>query len=571
MKVRDLLKYVLAPFRALAKWMGKEGINAYSELAGNLDISKKTVEYIKDQVAINSIDENMFIHPEMKEKVKELKEAWKHSPETVADIAQDLLKVISGWVSEMEFQNIAGFKVTKTNTPTLNNLFNLIAVITDINAFISILGIIGDAIPLIDIQNLGRELRSYIEYSGLGQYVGYGFGMILANALQDKISYETHEQQQITIPPPQDLITMLVRETFDEERMKALIEGYPAEAFEPYMKKHGYSPFWSKKYWGSHWRLPPPEQLNEMLHRGLIDRETWKKYMKYNDYIPEMIPKYEGIIYSPYTRVDTRRMYELFVIDEQEMIDNYKALGYDQEHAEKLALWSKVYTQVPNLRAIYRNGWITSDQLMQELLDLGLTQQQAQNIYKQYIKIDKPERTQNERDLTKSEIVKGVKIYFKVKKEIDDLNAYIQWMQDNNYSQEEIQSYIDYRNERKTYLNTLPMNPDLAVQMLKNMGYDESEAKYIIWVNTEVQLGSPETPAEFEYMTELDAAASGKELKKVTNDRIAYLEAETKRYRGIIRMLEKEGKEAELKKARETLAELQRQLLEERLKLTKKP
>jgi len=170
--------------------------------------------------------------------------------------------------------------------------------------------------------------------------------------IKHEIAYLQPYQQALnrihlhTIPSPQDLITFLVREAFDPERLPVLLEGYPGTDFEEPMKLHGYAPSWSKFYWAAHWRLPSVGDLNEMLYRGNIDMNTWKKYMQYNDYIPEMIPQYNKIIYKPYTRVDVRRMYKAGVIDRDEVKKNYKWLGYDDEHAELLTQWvEKSYSE----------------------------------------------------------------------------------------------------------------------------------------------------------------------------------------------------------------------------------
>jgi len=178
-----------------------------------------------------------------------------------------------------------------------------------------------------------------------------------------------------------------------------------------------------------------------MLQRQVIDRETWMRYVIYNDYIPEAVPWLEKIIYEPYTRVDARRMWALGVISDEELERNYRDLGYDEEHARKMALWTKVYERLPDLERMYRNGWITSEEFKAHLKELGLSDDQVDWIFKTVVPRSRLERTKKERDLTKTDILKLHRIG-----EIDDLQA---------------------------------------KEMLMDLGYDEVEADYLIALNKE--------------------------------------------------------------------------------------
>lgn len=139
------------------------------------------------------------------------------------------------------------------------------------------------------------------------------------------------------IPGPQDLISMAVKEAFDDDfaRENRTDEGLPAE-FVTWAGKQGLSADWCKRYWREHWQLPSPNQVFEMLHRGQIDFDALDRYLKAADYAPFWRDKLRSISYNPYTRVDVRRMYKLGILAVNEVRKAYRDIGYDEEHAENL-------------------------------------------------------------------------------------------------------------------------------------------------------------------------------------------------------------------------------------------
>jgi len=243
-------------------------------------------------------------------------------------------------------------------------------------------------------------------------------------------------------PGPTDLIRFAFREVWDPTRRQELLEeGYPGE-FATQMLFQGYNQSWTESYWAAHWTLPSVGELNEMLHRGAIDEATWDRFVKYNDFDPKVRPWLKAISYNPYTRVDSQRMWSLDLLTEQELKDNYKALGYDENHAQRMTLWTKINVLATELRARYSKGWITAAQVKAELISEGMPAAKVEIWVQRIVKAEAAARTDTEKDLTKSEIIKG-------------------------YTKET----IDY---------------PTALAMLIDMGYDSDEAEYILIVNTAV-------------------------------------------------------------------------------------
>ncbi len=282
-------------------------------------------------------------------------------------------------------------------------------------------------------------------------------------------------------PTPSDLVTWQAREVYEPDAVEkygldAELENVDQEPFA----KAGVTPEQVRNFWRAHWQHPSYQQVTEMLHRDIIsdvgDRDTaaagtpaWEalraKEMEdlYEWYRLVEVPPYwrqklSETAYNPYTRVDIRRMYDLRVVDEQEVLRNYLDLGSDLEHAEKLTAFTLIDTEFPDLIARYGNGWINRQQLSDRLIQLGLPPARAEEFIQTRIdNLAKPQRIANERDLTKSEIIKGVK-----------------------------NGIIDY---------------DFGVQALVDMGYDQFEAEYIMLINIESQ-GSPEGPAGIRQIVE---------------------------------------------------------------------
>ena len=146
------------------------------------------------------------------------------------------------------------------------------------------------------------------------------------------------------IPGPQDLISMAVREAFDDgiSGQFGYDENFPAE-FATWAERQGLSADWAKRYWRAHWQLPSPQQVFEMLHRlrpgvssNPVTTDIVSDYLRIADYAPFWRDKLAEISYAPFTRVDIRRMYKVGVLNESQVLEAYKDIGYDEKHAQAL-------------------------------------------------------------------------------------------------------------------------------------------------------------------------------------------------------------------------------------------
>ena len=197
------------------------------------------------------------------------------------------------------------------------------------------------------------------------------------------------------LPPLQDIIRFAVREAWRDDISEkwGYDEEYPS-IVEEYIKRLGYDPDIGKRYWRAHWELPSVTLGMEMVHRGIITEAEFKELLKIADYPAGWRDKMTKAIYTPFTRVDVRRMYKLGVLNYDEMVRAYMDLGYDETKAKKLADFTVKY-EMPDtdtkpekyrqlslsiLQKAYRKGLIKKDELKKRLLELGYDEDEAQLI-----------------------------------------------------------------------------------------------------------------------------------------------------------------------------------------------
>uniref|UniRef100_A0A6H2A1H6 Uncharacterized protein n=1 Tax=viral metagenome TaxID=1070528 RepID=A0A6H2A1H6_9ZZZZ len=269
-------------------------------------------------------------------------------------------------------------------------------------------------------------------------------------------------------PAPADLVRWQAREVFEP----AMIEKYGLDDefggidLEPF-RKAGMTDEQSLNYWRAHWEHASWMQVVEMLHRGLVTEAEVYDWFR----VVEIVPYWRDLLiqtaYTWPTRVDVRRWWDMRTIDETELRRLYSGMGYRGVNLDNYVLWTKVYVAFPDLMARWTKGWITIDDVRAELVALGMPADRVEEMIQQKIGPQEPERVEDAKSLTKTEIYKGVK------KEV------ITW--------------------------------DEGIELLTDLGYDYDEADYILTINVEALAGSPETFEEFKGITQKYRIAAGRE------------------------------------------------------------
>jgi len=180
-------------------------------------------------------------------------------------------------------------------------------------------------------------------------------------------------------PGAGDLINFGVREAWRDD--VAAKWGYDNDfpgQFGAEMQRAGDKEGWAQKYWRAHWELPSLNMALEMLHREAITEAEFDEYLRIADYPSGWRERIKAVSFTPYTRVDTRRMYRFGVLDETGVYNTYRDIGYDHEHATSMteftvldALEEERELTKSDVLKSYRLGRFTQAQAQSNLVALG--------------------------------------------------------------------------------------------------------------------------------------------------------------------------------------------------------
>jgi len=184
-------------------------------------------------------------------------------------------------------------------------------------------------------------------------------------------------------------------------------------------------------------------------------------------------------------------MYDVGVLDEAELLQSYKDLGYDDIRANNMALWTKVYIAVGELRARYSKGWITQAELKQSFIDLGMSEAKAQTYTEKLVKSETDAAEGKNRDLTKADITRSVA------KGLISQSDGIERLVDLGYDEDEA-TFLIQNVVSEAVAKELEVDRDIskteiiegvklgiisraeALPMIEKLGYTTDEANYIL-------------------------------------------------------------------------------------------
>lgn len=382
------------------------------------------------------------------------------------------------------------------------------------------LGLDDDAIlGLKDLSKIRLDANTVIELARRNPETYNPFWKDLTDAGWDEPRLKAIQELVWRMPNPQDLILWLAREALEDDMAQKYglddeFGGVETKLFE----QIGLKPEFARNHWRAHWQHPSFNQMIELLHRGLLtpDRsapgtpdspEAWAsrdaigeeeiyEWYRLTEIPPHWRAKLTRALWNVPTRVDVRRWLDMRTIGEDELYSVYHRMGYHGRDLDNYVLWTKIYNEAPLLLNRFRNGWINENDVRNKLAELGLPDERITEFLQEKIKPEKPERVQKERDLTKAEIIKGIK--------------------------------------------TEVITPEDGYARIQDMGYDALEAEEIILINVEALRGSPETHYAFVKLTQTYRRSQGLPHKIPSNELLA-TELELKN-------TEQELKQAELDK-----------------------
>lgn len=177
-------------------------------------------------------------------------------------------------------------------------------------------------------------------------------------------------------PNAPDFVRFGVREVFKPEIVKkyGYDDDFPKEII-PHMEKAGLSEDVMQWFWRAHWEMPSFYNIREARWRDLITDTEVDEWLTINDYAPYWRDTMVKIMYTPYTRVDIRRMYDTGVVDRDEVKRTYKDIGYDEEHAENLTRYTVINSDktkdvLSTYTKAYERGLITQKELEEKMREM---------------------------------------------------------------------------------------------------------------------------------------------------------------------------------------------------------
>ena len=171
-----------------------------------------------------------------------------------------------------------------------------------------------------------RGLISHQDFTDRMYFLGYDF-----NEAEDYLA------SMASYPGISDIVRMAVREAYTPEIAEKFgqYQDLPAQ-FVTEAAKVGISEEIARQFWAAHWDLPSPNMGFEMLHRGIINQDDLKLLLRALDIMPYWRDRMIQLSYSPFTRVDIRRMHKLGILNEAQVNRAYRDIGYAPEKADAL-------------------------------------------------------------------------------------------------------------------------------------------------------------------------------------------------------------------------------------------
>lgn len=200
------------------------------------------------------------------------------------------------------------------------------------------------------------------------------------------------------IPPPQDIIRFMVRDADNQ----GIVDTFKLDTgftdnfggkLQEWAANQGVTEEYMKYLWRAHWDIPSPTQLYEMWRRlrhnaqynnnGQLEGEI-RKALVQQDIAPFWIDRLLALSYSPLTRTDAKRAYEIGSIDKAELWTSFIEGGYSDENANRLVDFTDKQVQLKWYRhpivKQFAAGFASESELSQTLAFEGATQEHIEMV-----------------------------------------------------------------------------------------------------------------------------------------------------------------------------------------------
>lgn len=195
-----------------------------------------------------------------------------------------------------------------------------------------------------------------------------------------------YEQAMEILPSMQDIVRYIGKEVFEPRMIDTfgLMEDYP-ESAEQFASQIGVNPRWVKAEWVAHWQDVGLTYMLEGFHRDRVSWDEVELYMRLVEIPPRFRELIRDVTYNPLTRVDTRRMQDLGVLDAKGVFRSYLDQGYSPENAMLMTEWTLKYNRANDkelakseIIKAYKAKVFDYETAVSSLVDSGHSQTQAE-------------------------------------------------------------------------------------------------------------------------------------------------------------------------------------------------
>lgn len=188
------------------------------------------------------------------------------------------------------------------------------------------------------------------------------------------------------IPTLGDIVRYIAKEAFEPEMIElfGLLEDYPVEA-EKWAKMQGLDKRWVEAEWVAHWKDLGVDFMLEAYHRNIVQWPLVERYMALIEIPPKLREIVRDTAFRVYTRVDVRRMHDLGVLDDDELVSAYLDQGYDENKAANMAQFTIRYNAQhqkdltkSEILTGFKEDIINRSDAKDMLLELGYSENEAE-------------------------------------------------------------------------------------------------------------------------------------------------------------------------------------------------
>lgn len=454
-------------FETLGELIGAAFRGLFSSISGLLKFKPEQLEDVNKEIAGESLDPEKFKTKEVKDLAKQIKKGLKHSPGGVAEWVQSIMGGFMTNVWEVALgimipEKMDTFEDAKAASTWLSFLF------ADFVVLVGVLDGVGTALTATLLRNLIHTFRLFAATFGMDRYMDACIAPALATSIVPMLTRGYNKQYKTYLPPTPDLITMMAHEAFEPAMIaKYGLHDEKEALLRDYFYEQGLDDDTIDAYWASHWVHASWGQVLDMYHRGVITYDDIWDWFRVVEMPPFWRDKLIEISWSLPNRIETRMMARYGLVNKEWLVEHLKRIGLHEDYRSIAADFMLAMGIRMDVSARFSKGWLTADEVRAEIAGFGMSADINDRLYKWIVKNVGPEKVEEERALTKTEIYAGVK------------KGVISWEQ--------------------------------GLELLQDMGYSMDDAQYILEVRVGVLAGSPETYAEFKEWTQRYRKAQGLE------------------------------------------------------------